>query len=188
MKTEDIKKLIEAFYNGEASHEEEKILLEYFSSDNVAEELLDEKEIFMAAFEVEQTDEPIPSGLEQRLTNLIDDLDRKEQVAAKKQRKNVRLITWVWTSGVAACLAILLSLGIHFNKNGNTTGTTDSIAQINELSEEDLHKMKEAEKALMMLSSNYNKGINQLNAASEGLNKTNEILNKALNKKNNKEL
>lgn len=182
MGTEEIKKLIEAFYNGEASHEEEKILLQYFSSDNVAEELLDEKEIFIAAFEADNTNEPVPTDLELKLTNLIDNLDKKEKEATKKQKKNVRLITWVWTSGVAACLAILLSLGIHFNKNGNT-GTTDPIAQINELSEEDLQKMKEAEKALMLLSSNYNKGINQLNAASEGLNKTNDILNKALNKK-----
>ena len=40
MKTSEIKKLVEAFYNGETTIEEEKLLLSYFQGEDVAEELL----------------------------------------------------------------------------------------------------------------------------------------------------
>ena len=51
MKTSEIKKLVEAFYNGETTIEEEKLLLSYFQGEDVAEELLKEKDLFLNLYQ-----------------------------------------------------------------------------------------------------------------------------------------
>jgi len=184
MEINKIKKILEDFYNGEATPEDEQLLLQYFRSENVVGELLDEKDTFLSAYDSSPIE--VPQALEARLSTLIDKLAQEEDKATviqlKQQRKR-KISQIMWVGGVAACLVALVSIGIHFNK---VNDDKKQIVQVDNA--EDEKKMKEAEEALMLLSSNFNKGIDKLSLASSNLNKTNEILNKTLNRKKDKQL
>lgn len=169
MDTGKIKELIEAFYNGDTTADEEQLLFDYFNSDSVAEELLDEQKIFLQMYRADDIE--VPARLEAKLSNLIDDLSRQEEKVVETKKRNL----WRWAGSIAAGIAILVFAGIHFNNTQPTVNTTMA-----NLSVEDQQKMEEAEKALLLLSSNFNKGVGQLSVVSENIDKTNEILNKAL--------
>lgn len=169
MDTGKIKKLIEAFYNGDTTAEEEQLLFDYFDGDNVAEELLNEQKIFHQMQNADNIE--VPSELEAKLINLIDDLASNEE--NKKTARTRKL--WTWVGSIAAGIAILIFAGIHFNNDQPTINPTMA-----NISKEDQRKIEEAEKALLLLSSNFNKGVDQLSLVSTNLDKTNEILNKTL--------
>lgn len=191
MNTNDIKKLLDAFYNGETSADQERILMEYFNGEDVADDLKDEREIFLGIYQGESVE--VPSSLESKLNNLIDELagkEAKKETGAERKSLNNRRTMWTWIGSAAAGVAILVSAGLFFNKPA--TETPDPIVAQNqpgqtELSEADKEAVKEAEDALVLLSSKFNKGVNQLAVVSSNIDKTNDILNKTFNRKKDKE-
>lgn len=181
-----IKILLENFYNGETTPEEERILLNYFKNEEIAPELLTEKELFLQLFEKETID--IPVGLESNLENLIDELDAKEAQTPKvilSQQSNKRSL-WKWVGGIAAGLALLITGGVYLNKESSTIGMPVQTSTITQISEVDQRKIKEAQDALILISKNLNKGVDQLSMVSDNLDKTNNILDKTFNRKNEK--
>ncbi len=192
MKTNDIKILLEAFYNGETNAEEERLLMEYFKGEDVAEELKDEQAIFLAMYEAEPVD--VPLSLELKLSSLVNELSEKESKETEKvemKPQTNRRIMWTWIGSAAAGVAILISAGIFFSKSTTTIPGEPVVAQQQpgqpEMSEADKKALKEAEEALILLSSKFNKGVNQLAVVSSNIDKTNEILNKTFNRKKDKE-
>lgn len=169
MDTSEVKKLIEAFYNGETTLEEENLLYDYFKGDNIANELLDEQQIFLEMYNSEEVE--VPKDLEMKLTNLIDDLASKEENIKTSKKRNL----FVWATSIAAGIAILIFAGIHFNNQQPSVQPT----MANVSAEEQL-KIEEAQKALLLLSSNFNKGVNQLSVVSTSIDKTNEVLSRTL--------
>lgn len=187
MNTSKIKILLEAFYNGETNAEEEQILLAYFKGADVDKELIDEKDIFLVMYQPEPIE--VPSSLEEKLNFLIDDLAAKECTLEKKAPQNKkRKLTWI--GSIAAGIAILVSVSLFFNNKPTVTGdptiAQQKNADISNLSEADKKALKEAEDAIVLLSSKFNKGVNQLAVVSSNIDKTNEILNKSFNRKNEK--
>lgn len=192
MKTNDIKILLEAFYNGETCAGEDRILMDYFKGEDVAEELKDEQKIFLAMYEAEPVD--VPLSLESELNKLVDELageESKEVSKVKLKPQDNRRIMWTWVASAIAGVAILISAGIFFNKPATVTPDEPVAARQQldetEMSEADKQAVKEAEEALILLSSKFNKGVNQLAVVSSNIEKTNEILNKAFNRKKDKE-
>ncbi len=192
MKTNDIKILLEAFYNGETNADEERLLMEYFKGEDVAEELKDEQAIFLAMYEAEPVD--VPLSLELKLSSLVNELSEKESKETEKvemKPQTNRRIMWTWIGSAAAGVAILISAGIFFSKSETTIPGEPVVAQQQsgqpEMSEADKKAVKEAEDALILLSSKFNKGVNQLAVVSSNIDKTNEILNKTFNRKKDKE-
>lgn len=186
MNTDNIKKLIEAFYNGETTAEEEQILKDYFNGDNIAEELEEEKDIFVQLYDAKPIE--VPSTLKPRLENLIDDLaaQEKEEVVISEPKQSKRhLMRWI--GSIAAGVAILISAGIYFKGKSNINPSINEYTQMKDTYSDPEEAYKEAQKALALVSSNFNKGVSQVNVVSESLDKTNEILNKTFNRKNNKE-
>lgn len=177
MKTNEIKKLIESFYDGTTSQREELLLLNYFSNEDVAEELLDEKEMFLQLYEPEEVD--VPKSLALKLDSLIDDLAENE---TKKKAPTRHLLLW---SSIAASIAILLAVGMYVN-NLSITGNDSLLANeqqtTNTVSVTDAEYL-EAENAMRLLSANFNKGMQQLDEMHLNLEKTNKILNETF--KNN---
>lgn len=174
MKTDEIKKILEDFYNGETNAAEEQALFDYFDSDNIAEELIDEKKVFLELYNT--TPVGVPSGLENRLDSLIDKLSAEEEKKVSRNRKQL----WIWIGSVAATIALLFS-ATHYINNRSKEGQGLAIENIK--TNEDEKALEEAQKALILLSTNYNKGVSQLSMASASINKTTEILNKTLKQK-----
>ncbi|MDR1090686.1 MAG: hypothetical protein LBL79_06385 [Prevotella sp.] len=192
MKTNDIKILLEAFYNGETSAGEDRILMDYFRGEEVAEELKDEQKIFLAMYEAEPVD--VPLSLESEMNSLIDGLAGDESKEAQKvelKPQDNRRIMWTWIASAVAGVAILVSAGIFFNKPAAVIPDEPAIAQQQpdepEMPEADKQAVKEAKEALILLSAKFNKGVNQLAVVSSNIEKTNEVLNKSFNRKKDKE-
>ena len=183
MKTDDIRKLIEAFYNGNTNADDEQKLSLYFKSEDVDDNLLEEKELFLQMYEVESID--VPSSLELKLNNLIDDLAKKSETRQEEPilQKNKRRL-WLWAGSAAAGIVLLISIGISMYQNKPKAVDTPPTVTA---SAEDQQKIKEAQEALLLLSANFNKGMEQLNIVSENLDKTNDILNRTFKRKNEKE-
>ena len=76
MKEEELKKLIEKYYNGESTEDEEKALRDYFRQDNIPEGMMTEKDIF--GYYTASGEVPEPSiGFEERILAGIDASERK---------------------------------------------------------------------------------------------------------------
>ena len=114
---------------------------------------------------------PIPEGLEERLSNKIDEWEVEEHrnlVVAKrgKIQKN-----WKRISGIAASVAIMIGLGAFlFNQNATPNGHTDTYSDP-EIA------YAEAENALNLLAANLNKGMDQIDLVSEKSQKAGNMLN-----------
>jgi hypothetical protein len=109
-----------------------------------------------------------PAGLEVRLETLIDRLAEAEK---QKERK----LYW-WLSGLAAGMAILLSIGIFLHSDNQKTQMTQTVYTL----EEQELACRETQKALLLVSQNFNKGINHLTLAVNEIEKSNNIINKTL--------
>lgn len=202
MEINNIKNLIEAFYNGETSIEEEKILLDYFANADIPSELLAEKKYFDQLRKLDAV--KIPDELPLKINNLFDNFE-KEEIRSKRFR---RLIAW--TSSAAAVIIILFT-GYHYNTNKNLISGNDSLLAnstiridsqrtknpvfinqpfltmpadnmdypygLDEWNEEDLDDdYKKMEKALEVVSISLEQGLSQLTLISAD-SQTTEILN-----------
>ncbi len=77
MKTDKIPQLIDAFYHGETTPDQEQELLWYFQSEEAEEKLAEEKELFLQLYRSTPVD--VPSDLENKLSRLIDKLAEEEK-------------------------------------------------------------------------------------------------------------
>ena len=100
-----IRSLLDKFYQGETSLAEERELTDFFRDGQVPEELMADRELFLAMERVDESIE-IPEGLEQRAKA---DLERIQARTAR-----VRRINFYSLSGLAAGLLIILSVYLGF--------------------------------------------------------------------------
>jgi hypothetical protein len=111
----------------------------------------------------------VPADLEVRLETLIDDLAEKEK-QSKQKAKQLRL----WTVGIAASIVLLFSVGWFFHSDREHPVPLTAQANNPEIS------CIEAQKALVLVSVNFNKGLNQLAMANNEIEKSNKTLNEVL--------
>ena len=98
MKPDDIEDLLTRYYEGVTSEAEEKELKRFFMEEEVSEDLLAEKELFL---QLAACPEPeIPVGLEERLNDMIDAWDMSEK-RALKVKKRTRIIRLQWLGSIA---------------------------------------------------------------------------------------
>ena len=176
MKTEDIKILIQAFYQGETTVEEEQKLLHYFGNEDVPDELSEEKELFLRLYQSEAVE--TPENLESKLNSLIDQLAEKEE--KKLLPKTKRL--WIWTSAAACIIVLIVSSVIMKPEIENLLGHQNQHVRIITDPEE---AAIEAQKALALMSENFNKGTNQLALVSTNVEKVNQLVEKQFKTINN---
>ena len=184
--------MLESFYEGNTNKEEEKILIAYFNSDNVADELKFERDTFLSIYEISEID--VPLSLETKINELINKLNDAEitnnNISNKSLLSNTRKKNQIWSYiSIAACLIILITGSIYLSV---TTGerkvlesiTLQPVAEISkttrEMSVEDKEILVHAESAMLLVSQKLNKGMDQLTMASSNVDKTNKIINKTL--------
>ena len=128
---------------------------------------MDDKKIDELINKALQEEQALPEGLSRRLEKQIDTWASTEE---KKTRSLTRRRTLYWLSGVAATISFLQyksSYQAHDRLSDTYTNPKDAAAA--------------AEKALLLLSQNLNKGISQVDNAGQEIDKVNNILNKHLN-------
>lgn len=153
MKTEDIKELLERFYEGNTTEEEECVLKKYFSGNDIAEELKPEQVFFRA---LNTDDAAVPDWLEERLERQINQWNRVE----KTVRRSATRISLRWIVGVAASLLILFSIGIFVSRQGKEENLS-SIEQADTYDNPE-DASAEAARALTKFSKSLNKGLGTL--------------------------
>lgn len=152
MELNKIKQLLEKYYDGTTSIDEEQILKDFFLHQSVPAELEADKELFAYAASEAKTI-PVSSQLEQKLSNWIDKQEGTE--------KKVKLLSWSYRiAGIAACIAIVLV--VYFTQ----------VKPKKEFAYKDTYDnpqlaYAEAKRALLYISQKLNKGTEPLSQVSK---------------------
>jgi hypothetical protein len=115
MNSEEIKRLLEKYYEGNSTSEEELLLKKFFSEEDIPEDLSVEKEIFMYYRQSSQIPEP-SADFEDRIISEIEAEDR-DAIRIKRRRLYVTL------SGVAALMLILAGSYFFFTNRSKPSDT-----------------------------------------------------------------
>jgi len=151
MNLKEIEALLEKFYNGETSLEEERSLREYFNSDIVPEHFSAYQEQFR--YYQSDKDEKSPAKtLEHKLADKI-----REEGNGNHAGRRRRLYYTI--TGIAA--SILIFIGIYFqfivNDNNRNSYTMENTYEDPE------QAYAEAKKALLLVSEKFNAGVQDFN-------------------------
>jgi hypothetical protein len=146
-----VRKMLERFYQGESSLEEERLLEQYFSSTAVPEEMLPDRELFQA-LRTEEDPVIIPEGLNDRIIGVLDREERKEQRS--------RRISLYSLSGLAAGILALIAVYVFFLRTDDP-GLLASQEQVDTYSDpQDAYE--EAKRTLAYVSQKLNQGTSGL--------------------------
>jgi hypothetical protein len=147
----DIRLMLEKFYRGDTTLEEERRLQQYFASTAVPEEMIPDKELF-EAFDDGSDSVEVPDDLNDKILNSIDLMDRKET--------RTRRITMYSLSGLAAGLLVLIAVYLFFLRDD-----TRPLIASNEMVdtyEDPIKAYEEAKKTLVYVSNKLNTGTSEL--------------------------
>ncbi|MFO7668921.1 MAG: hypothetical protein R6W31_04615 [Bacteroidales bacterium] len=148
---EKVRKLLERFYQGETSLEEERWLQNYLSSKNVPVELLADKELFKA-FEDTRETIPIPEELNAKILNTIDQEERNWL-----RSRRISLYSF---SGLAAGLLALIAVYVFFLRTDEPALL--SVQQGIDTYADPMDAYKEAKKTLAYVSGKLNTGTSEI--------------------------
>ena len=157
IKTEDIKRLLDRYYDGTTTEEEEEALRTYFNGSDIDASLREESVIFTA---LQSSECPVPTGMEGHLSRQISQWNNIEVAT----QRTIRHINLRWVVGIAASLLLLFATGAIVYQNENNSPQTEQDTYTNA---KDAYA--ETSKALMKFSKTLNKGIE---AAENVTNKT----------------
>ena len=148
---EEIRKVLERFYQGETTLEEEKQLEEYFSSTAVPEELLPDKELFLGLTEADDQIH-VPSDLNQKVLSTLEQVERKEV--------RTRRISLFSLSGLAAGILVLIAVYLFFVRTDGPTRFASS--EMVDTYDDPMDAYEEAKRALTYVSAKLNNGTSEL--------------------------
>jgi hypothetical protein len=167
---EKIRKMLDRFYQGESTLEEEKTLLEFFSSSTVPEELLPDKKLF-EAFGSPGEQINVPADLNRKLLDVIDREEKKESRS--------RRISMFSLSGLAAGLLVMIAVYLFFLRNDEPAVMAGQEWQ--DTYEDPMKAYEEARKTLAFVSAKLNEGtqdLARLQQANQSANRSIQSLSK----------
>ena len=164
-----IEQLLNDFYNGYTTPEEEAILSEFLNSDNIEEILHLDRDIINALYDT--SDIPFPEGISERFETVI---DKHIAYTSTKEGKKISINRFyaVISSAVAV---VLLCVGLFFftEKPSQTNYIADTYSDPKEAA-------LAAEQALLFVSNKLNQGLSPLEKVTESVDKTYKILNETI--------
>ncbi|WP_300700763.1 hypothetical protein [Bacteroides sp.] len=155
MEVEEIEKLLAKFYDGDTNESQEEALRDYFRITEVPEHLLKDKDIFLSLYQTADRDVEVPSGLEDKLSLLIDEKAEEEQ---RFFRPNKAKRNWRWIGGIAA--TVLLLIGIGYGVDKLEDDVCPPTPQDTFSDPEEAYRMLQA--TLLEISYNLNSGLNEV--------------------------
>ena len=148
---EEIRMMLDRFYRGETSLEEEKILENYFSSTTVPEALIPDKELFQS-FGTERELIVVPDDLNQKIFTSIDQVERKET--------KTRRISIFSLSGLAAGLLVMVAVYLFYIRTDRPSLLASN--QMKDTYEDPMDAYEEAKRTLAYVSSKMKNGTDEL--------------------------
>jgi hypothetical protein len=148
---EEIRKILDRFYLGETTLEEERMLHSYFLSNSVPEELIPDKELFLTMGSGSESVE-VPDDLDQKI---IASIDKKEASTTRTRRISVFSL-----SGLAAGLLVMIAVYVFYIR----TDTPSMLAsqEMTDTYEDPEQAYEEAKRALAYVSTKLNNGTSEL--------------------------
>ena len=146
----EIRKLLDRFYLGETSLEEEMTLQKYFSSASIPEELLPDRDLFRSLGKASDS-VAVPEGLNQKILNVIDEQEKK---VVRTRRISVYSL-----SGLAAGLLIVIALYVGYFNDGRPARFA---YQMSDTYENPQDAYEEARRTLAFVSAKLNTGTSGL--------------------------
>jgi len=159
MGVNEVKALLDKYFAGNSSLQEERLLQEYFSGSHVDVSLMEEKAFFLAASDMQhlpETTEKEKRHLQDKLSHVIDGWNMVEKTSVR----SVRRVDLHWIAGIAASLLFLFSFGYYLNNHQQET----SVA-MQDTYTDPRDAAAEAQKALMKFSVDLNKGLDKVSEA-----------------------
>ncbi len=143
MKTEEVKHLLQRYFEGESTDAEERSLESYFQSGNVDQEVAEYAEFFGGIAELAAVaDDPT---IEEDVMNYILETENREKTRYRTM--------WKTVTGIAASIIVVLGGFLFFQEQQHTS--TDTF--------KDPEKAYAyAEQTLQFVSGKYNKGLAEL--------------------------
>jgi hypothetical protein len=144
----DIRKLLDRFYLGDTTLEEERSLQEYFSSTQVPEELIPDRDLFRS---MESGNEAIqvPVDLDRKI---LAGIDREERKHLRTRRISIYSL-----SGLAAGLLVVITLYTGYFRQGGSTRLA-----LQDTYENPQDAYEEARRTLAFVSAKLNEGTGEL--------------------------
>jgi hypothetical protein len=151
LELEKVRRMLERFYQGDTTLEEERWLQDYFSSTTVPAELLPDKELFQT-FRSSGDSINVPGDLNQKILTAIDQLERKE---LRTRRINLFSLT-----GLAAGLLVMIAVYVFFLRTDGSLSLASH--QMTDTYEDPMEAYLEAKKTLAYVSTKLNYGTSEL--------------------------
>ena len=145
----EIRKLLDRFYAGETTLEEEQILQDYFSSTSIPEELMSDRDLFRSLGTSDSV--VVPEGLNQKILDVIDQQEKK--------MVRTRRISVFSLSGLAAGLLVVIALYVGYFRVDRPSKLAH---QITDTYENPQDAYEEARKTLAFVSAKLNTGTSGL--------------------------
>jgi hypothetical protein len=171
-----IKELLDKFYDGNTTPEEERIILEYLKNEDIEEGRVGDRELFAALYDSSEIHPP--EGLSERLERRIDEHisnSAKKGNSARSQKASRTKIRKLYLSIGSVAAAALLCVSIFFVLQKPSSPIFMANTDMNETEAAAI-----AVEALIQVSSKLNEGLSSLEKVSESIDKTNELINKNL--------
>jgi hypothetical protein len=160
-----IEQLLQAFYDGDTTPEEEEMLFNFFNSENINDKWHTERDTFNVLYDSEEV--PLPKGITKRLESAID-----KHIAETTQKSSRRKI-FIAISSAAAIALLCIGLFFIYEKDTKSQMFTDTFTNPEDAA-------LATEQALIFVSDKLNHGLSSLEKVREGVNKSNKILYKAI--------
>ena len=159
MNSNDIRKLVEKFYEGNTSLEEEKTLADFLLRDNVPDEFFPDSKLFWAL-----------NTHSMAIASLIDSFKEEQPSDRKTKMFHARY----WAIGIAASFALIFGVW-QFQKSRQAASTlfTDTYKNPDDA-------YRATVEALQLFSDNFSKGTESVEKANMHLEKAQEIINQSL--------
>lgn len=171
-KIDKIKELLERYYQGVSTPEEEKILLRYFMEEKIPESLEEERIVFLGLHG--KAAPQVPPSLEKDLCALIDTLEREESRVAKMPDAAPSIPQFRWRSFAAS---IILLIGLA---SWGLLTYSEQPRVMTETYTDPEEAYKETERILSFVSEKLNRGIGGIERTDEELSRTRNVIRKQI--------
>lgn len=171
MKVEEIERLLAKFYDGSTDEQEEEALKAAFDTEEVPLHLQRDKRLFLALCRKEADREHVLAGLADKLNRMIDEKADEEQ---RFFHRNKAQRNWRWVGGVAATVLLIFGMGYGIANWEDAPPTPQDTFS----NPEDAYRALQA--TLIEVSTNLNKGIQQVEATQIEVTKANQEIKKEI--------